>query len=151
MMIVPATVRLFNATASLLTGDAGPWLEHLTQDENLTVAEARDVLRHYEVIPYIDPKFGHMGTFIKRNKEIHFALYRRFRRPKVQAAQRMRDFLQEMLTREVFLVTKVAKDEDASFIEHLGFEPLGVTLDGALRTYILNDIKAMKRHPHEHH
>jgi hypothetical protein len=150
-MLIPASVRLFNATQPYLLGDAGPWLEHLTRDENLTIAEARDVLRHYEVIPYVDEKHGHMGTFIKRNKEIHFALYRRFRRPKPAAAQRMREFLQGMLEREVFLVTKVAKDENASFIEHLGFEPLGVTMDGALRTYILNDIKAMKRQPHEHH
>lgn len=150
-MLIPASVRIFNANAPLLKGDAGPWIEHLTQDENLSVAEARDVLRNYEVIPYVDPKHGHMGTFIKRNKEIHFALYRRFRRPKAEAAQRMREFLQGILEREVFLVTKVAKDDDARFIEHLGFEPLGVTMDGALRTYILNDIKAMKRHPHEHH
>ena len=42
---------------------------------------------------------------------------------------------------DIFLVTKVAKEEDARFIEHLGFEQLGVTIDGAIRTYILNELR----------
>lgn len=119
----------------------GPWMEHLVQDEGMTIAQARETLSGWEAIPFIDPKHGHMATLIKRNREVHFAIYRRFRRKAQVTSRRIADFLQPLLDKNIFLVTKVAKEDSARFIEHLGFQELGTTMDGSIRTYILNAIK----------
>lgn len=136
----------------VFTGDRGPWLEHLTQDEGLSLDAAIQLLAPFECIPYVDQERGHMATLIKRNKEVHFAAYRRYRRKALATADRIAEFLQPILDKEVFLVTKLANDENASFIERLGFQRLGSTLDGTT-TYILNKIsypgaKTCKRSAH---
>ena len=121
-------------------GPMGPWLEHLVEDEALSLGMAREALICWEALPFIDPEYGHMATLIKRNKEVHFAAFRRFRRKGHISARRISSFLQPILNKEVFLVTKVASDESSTFIERLGFEELGTTMDG-VRTFILNRIR----------
>ena len=140
-MRVPADVQAYRARANLYVGDRGPWLEHLVEDEYIPAEQASEMLLDWECIPYVDPVHGHMATLIKKNKEVHFAAYRRFRHRSNITPKRLREFFQPILDKEVFLVTKVAKEEDARFIRHLGFQELGVTLDGKIQTYILNEIK----------
>ena len=98
------------------------------------------MLDGWELIPYIDSEHGHMATLLKRNKEVHFAGFRRFRKKGYINATRLAEFFQPILDKEVFLVTKLAEADSSSFIEHLGFEQLGVTMNG-FRTFILNEIK----------
>lgn len=148
-MHVPSDVRTYQARSRLYTGDRGPWLEHLVEDENLSYDEAMEALKDWEIIPYIDEKRGHMATLIKRNREVHFAIYRKYRSRGNVTTRRIKEFLQPMLEKNVFLVTKVGKDESARFIEHLGFQELGATMDGSVRTYILNEIKLPGK-SHEH-
>ena len=140
-MFVPADVRCYNARAPRYTGVRGPWLEHLVEDEGMTYEEAMVALADWECIPFVDPKHGHMATLIKRNREVHFAIYRRFRHKAQVTSRRIAEFLQPLQEKNIFLVTKVGKDESARFIEHLGFQELGTTMDGSIRTYILNAIK----------
>ena len=140
-MFVPADVRCYNARAPRYIGSRGPWLEHLVEDEGMSYEEAMATLADWECIPFVDPKHGHMATLIKRNREVHFAIYRRFRHKAQVTSRRIAEFLQPLLDKNIFLVTKVGKDESARFIEHLGFQELGTTMDGSIRTYILNAIK----------
>lgn len=121
-------------------GPMGPWFEHLIEDEGLDLAEARNTLKDWQAFPFIDPKYGHMATLIKRNKEVHFAAYRRYRQKAQVTSRRIAAFLQPLLDKEIFLVTKLSSDEDSRFIEHLGFEELGATM-GGIRTFILNTIR----------
>ena len=121
-------------------GPLGPWLEHLVEDEGLSLGDARNVLMGWQTLPYVDDQRGHMATLIKRNKEVHFAIFRKYRRAGQVTSKRIKSFLQPLLDKEVFLVTKVAPDEDDRFIKHLGFEELGVTM-GGVRTFILNSIR----------
>lgn len=146
-MQIPADVRTYQARAPRYAGIRGPWLEHLVEDENLSYEEAMAALGNWELIPYIDEKEGHMATLLKRNKEVHFAIFRRFRHKGAVTLKRIREFLEPILDKEVFLVTKVGRDEDSRFIERLGFQELGSTIDGNIRTYILNEL----RHTRENH
>lgn len=140
-MQVPGDVQAYRSRANHYTGDRGPWLEHLVEDEGVPLGQAIEALDHFECIPYIDKKHGHMATLLKLNKEVHIAAYRRFRGKGYINPRRLAEFLQPILDREVFLVTKLAENESDKFITHLGFEELGVTLDGKVKTYILNEIK----------
>lgn len=140
-MHVPSDIRTYQARARQYSGDRGPWLEHLVEDEGLSLEQASEALAAWEAIPYIDNQRGHMATLIKRNKEVHFAIYRKYRHRGQVTAKRIKEFLKPILDENIFLVTKVGRDEDARFIEHLGFEQLGVTIDGAIRTYILNELR----------
>lgn len=139
-MQVPGDVLRHRILTKHYEGPMGPWLEHLIEDEGLTHGDARNTLMGWQAIPYIDPAHGHMATLIKRNKEVHFAAYRRYRRKAQVTSRRIAEFLQPLLDKEVFLVTKLAPDEEAGFIKHLGFEELGVTM-GGIRTFILNSIR----------
>jgi hypothetical protein len=140
-MRVPSDVRTYQARARLYTGDRGPWLEHLVEDEGMTMEQASEALGPWETIPYIDEKRGHMATLIKHNKEVHLAIYRKFRHRGQVTVKRITEFFKPLLDANIFLVTKLGRDDDARFIEHLGFEQLGVTIDGAIRTYILNELR----------
>lgn len=148
-MQTPSDVRTYQARSNLYRGPRGPWLEHLVEDEGMTYEEAMEALKDWEIIPYIDEKRGHMASLIKRNREVHFAIYRRHRARGNVTTKRIKDFLQPLLEKNVFLVTKVGKEESARFIEHLGFQELGATMDGSVRTYILNEIKWPGKN-HEH-
>lgn len=145
-MQTPADVRTFQARSRHYAGVRGPWLEHMVEDCGCTLEEATGFLVPYECIPLIDEKKGHMATVIKRNKEIHIAIYRRWRHKAQVNRERINKFLQPLLDKEKFLITKVSPGDDDRFIRHLGFEPLGVTIEG-LRTFILNEIK----YPRSHH
>lgn len=149
-MLIPADVQTYQARAPRYVGVRGPWLEHLVEDENLSYEEAMVALVDWELIPYIDEKDGHMATLLKRNKEVHFAVFRKFRHKGHVTLRRIMDFLQPILDKEIFLVTKVGRGEDARFIERLGFQPLGVTIDSEIHTYILNEIKYARPHHAEH-
>lgn len=140
-MRVPADVQTYNARTRHYSGPRGPWLEHLIEDEGLTLEVAMQLLDQFEMIPYIDPVHGHMATLIKKNKEVHFAAYRKFRHRSYITPDRLASFFQPVLDKEVFLVTKVASNEDRRFIKRLGFQELGVTLDGEIQTFILNAIR----------
>lgn len=135
-----AELRGVAAKRHHFTGSMGPWMEHLVQDEGMTIAQARETLSGWEAIPFIDPKHGHMATLIKRNREVHFAIYRRFRRKAQVTSRRIAEFLQPLLDKNIFLVTKIDNPEDAKFIEHLGFQELSVAPDG-VQCYILNELK----------
>lgn len=148
-MLIPSDVRTYQARSRLYTGVRGPWLEHLVEDEGLSYEEAMEALNNWEHIPIIDERNGHMATVLKRNREVHLAIYRRFRHRNAVNLRRIREHLQPMLDKNVFLVTKVGKEESSRFIEHLGFQELGATMDGNIRTYILNEIKYPRAH-HEH-
>lgn len=148
-MRVPADVRTYQARANLYQGDRGPWLEHMVEDCGCTLEEASMLLADYEMIPVIDEARGHMATIIKRNKEIHLAVYRKFRHKNQVTRAKLAQYLQPLLDKNFFLVTKVAAEDDTRFIERLGFERLGSTMDG-VKTYILNEIKYPRAH-HEHH
>lgn len=138
-----AELRAATDQARHFTGVLGPWLEHLVQDEGFSLEQAREGLNKWVAIPYVDPKHGHMATLIKRNREVHFAIYRRFRHRSHVTSRRIAEFLQPILDENVFLVTRIDKPEDALFIEHIGFEELGVDAQG-LTCYILNAIKYPK-------
>ena len=140
-MQAPSDVRTFQARARLYTGSRGPWLEHLVEDEGMTMEQASEALAPWEIIPYIDEQRGHMATLIKLNKEVHLAIYRKFRHRGQVTVKRITEFFKPLLDENIFLVTKLGRDDDARFIEHLGFEQLGVTIDGAIRTYILNELR----------
>ena len=148
-MRIPADVRTFQARANLYQGDRGPWLEHMVEDCGCSIEEASMLLADYEMIPVKDESRGHMATIIKRNKEIHLAVYRKFRRRNQVTVEKLTQYLKPLLDKNLFLVTKVAADEDSRFIERVGFEKLGSTMDG-MKTYILNEIKYPRAH-HEHH
>lgn len=139
-MQVPSDIRTYQARKARYAGVRGPWLEHLIEDEGMSHEEAVAMISEWECIPYIDPEHGHMATLLKRNKEVHFAGYRRFRKKGYINKTRLTSFFKPILEEEVFLVTKLAEGEPSAFIEHLGFEQIGVTLDG-FRTFILNEIK----------
>lgn len=139
-MQIPSDIQLHQAVSTLYIGDRGPWLEHLVEDEGLSIEQAFAALDNWQLVPYIDHEHGHMATLLKRNKEVHFAGFRRFRKRGYITPKRLRDFFQPILDKETFLVTKLAEGESAAFIEHLGFQQLGVTMDG-FRTFILNEIK----------
>lgn len=136
----PSDVRIYLAQQARYAGPRGPWLEHLVEDEGLSYGDAIQALGRWETIPYVDSEQGHMATLLKDKKEVHFAAFRRYRRKGGVTPKRIASFLQPILDAEVFLVTKLSSGEDSRFIEHLGFMPLGVTIDGT-RTFILNEIK----------
>ena len=138
-MRVPADVQTYNARKPRYAGVRGPWLEHLVEDEGMNIAQAMSTLDNWELLPYIDEKHGHMATLLKKNKEVHIAGYRRFRKHGHVNGRRLAEFFKPILDAAVFLVTKLSGAEDSRFIEHLGFEQLGVTIDG-VRTFILNKI-----------
>ena len=144
-MHIPSDVRTYQARATHYTGERGPWLEHMVEDCGCSLDEAMMFLAPYQMVPYVDPKHGHMATLIKRNKEVHFAIYRKHRRKAHVTSERIMAFLQPILDKVKFLVTKVADDESDAFITRLGFEPLGITIEG-LRTFILNEIKYPRPH-----
>ena len=81
-----------------------------------------------------------MATLIKDKKDVHFSIYKKYRAKNQVSAKRIKEFLQPILDAEKFLVTKVAREDDVRFIEHLGFERLGSTMDG-ISTFILNEIR----------
>jgi hypothetical protein len=143
-MHVPSDIRRHAARANLYQGPKGPWLEHLVEDEGLSLEDASKVLHEWEAIPYHDPVQGHMATLMKRNREVHFAAYRRFRGKAGMTPERIRAFLQPILDKEVFLVTKIDNPADARMIEHLGFQKLSVA-QGGIQCYILNEIKYPRR------
>lgn len=148
-MQVPSDVRSYQARVTRYTGDRGPWLEHLVEDENLTYEEAMSALVGWEMIPYIEGG-EHMATLLKKNKEVHFAIFRKHRHKGRVNMRRIKEFLEPLLNEEIFLVTKVGRDEDARFIERLGFQPLGSTINGEIHTYILNELKYVRDHHAEH-
>jgi hypothetical protein len=121
-----AELREHARTKSHFTGVFGPWMEHLVEDEGLSVGQAREALEPCKALPYIDSKQGHIATLIKKNKEVHLALFRKYRGKGYINARRIKEFFEPILNDEVFLVTKVGEKEDARFIERLGFEKLGV-------------------------
>ena len=139
-MKLPSDIQTYKARATYYRGLRGPWIEHLIEDEGLDFSQALRALQDWELIPYIDSKHGHMATLLKRNKEVHVAAYRCFRKKGHVTTTRLLEFFKPILEKEVFLVTKLAPGEDSRFIEHLGFQPLGVTIDG-VKTYILNEIQ----------
>lgn len=124
----------------------GPWIEHLMDDEGLSLSDARAVLAGWEAIPYIDQKHGHMATLMKRNREVHFAVFKKYRLRHHINVTRIKKFLQPILDSNVFLVTKLDNPKDEPFIKRLGFEELSVANDG-ITCYILNNI----RYPGTHH
>lgn len=145
-MQMPSDVRSYQARANRFTGERGPWLEHLVEELGHTFEEATQMLARWELIPYVDNARGHMATLLKDKKEVHFAVYRCFRKKGHINTATLSEFLQPILDKESFLVTKVADDESSAFIERLGFEELGSTIDG-VRTFILNEIKYPKASP----
>lgn len=140
-MHTPSDIQIFQARAVLFMGPRGPWLEHLVQDEGLSFEDAARALVGWELIPYIDTLHGHMATLIKKNREVHLAVFRRFRGKGHINAARIREFFQPILDKEVFLVTKLAAKDDPRFILHFGFQELGVTIGDDITTYILNNIR----------
>lgn len=117
----------------------GPWIEHLMQDEGLSYPDAAKQLEGYDVIPFVE-NGEHMATLLKKNAEVHFAAYRQYRgRGKINV-RRLRTFLLPILDAEGFLVTKIGRDEDDTFVRRLGFGQIGETPTG-MRIYMLNEIK----------
>ncbi len=127
------------------TGPDGPWIEHLMDDEGFSHAQAREAMLGWEKIPYIDAEHGHMATLIKKGREVHFAIFKRFRKSGYVTNERIKEFLKPILDDNVFLITKIDRPEDSRFIEWLGFEPLSVAPDG-IQCYILNNIKYPRLH-----
>lgn len=148
-MRVPADVRTFQARSTRYTGSRGPWLEHMIEDCGCTFEEATLLLANYEVVPIIDEKRGHMATIIKQNKEIHLAIFRKYRHRNQVTVEKLQQYLAPLLAKEHFLVTKIEPGGNGRFVERLGFEKLGTTIDG-MTTYILNEIRYPRAH-HEHH
>jgi len=139
-MQFPSDIRVHQATVARFTGDRGPWLEHLVEDEGMSFEQAMETLAPWKLIPFHDENGTHMGTLLKDKKEVHFAGYRKYRYSGNITAKRLAEFFQPILDAEVFLVTKIDPKESSRFIEHLGFQEMGVAGDG-VRTFILNDIK----------
>ena len=148
-MRTPADVRIYQARANLYQGDRGPWLEHMVEDCNCTIDEAAQLLADYEMIPVIDATRGHMATIIKRNAEIHLAIFRKFRHKNQVTVEKLKQYMQPLLDKGGFLVTKIEAGADPRFIERLGFVKMGSTMDG-VTSYILTEIEYPRAH-HEHH
>lgn len=140
MQVMPANLRTYTARSRAYVGPRGPWLEHLVEDECVSMEDAISLLAPWELLPVVDGVHGHIATIIKLNKEVHVAMYRRYRNKAQVSARRLRLFLKSLLDKEVFLVTKLGPNEDARFVERLGFQPIGGTIDGVFRHYILNDL-----------
>jgi hypothetical protein len=118
-----------------------PWIEHLTLDEKLNWAQAIDLLDGYEMIPFVlDGE--HAGTMLKKNAEVHFAMFRKFRKKAGVITRRtIREFLQPIFEREGFLVTKLADGEPDDFTLRMGFEEIGRTVSH--RIFMLTRIKPL--------
>jgi hypothetical protein len=149
-MQIPSDIRTYQARRAAYTGPRGPWLEYMVEDVDMSIEEAVDMLGPYELIPVKDGAGQHIGTVLKRNKEVHFAFYRKYRMRRLITRELIDTYLAPMLRKNGYLVTKVADDEHESerFIVKLGFELIGSTM-GGFRTFILNEI----RYPgqkHEH-
>ena len=142
-MLAPADIRTYQARITYYSGDAGPWYEHLVEDEGLTLAEARDVISNFELYPCVVEGVGHVATIIKRNKEIHIAIYRRFRGKNHVTRAWLRRMLEPMMQKECVLCTKFGPGEDSSFAERVGFEQVGVTIDG-VRTFLMTRFRAAR-------
>lgn len=122
----------------------GPWIEHLTCDEHLTRQQAEEMLEGWELHPCVfDGR--HMATLIKKNAEVHFAIYKQYQK-RYMTARRLRAFLLPILESEGFLVTKLGVEDMATarFIERLGFVEMGSDSAGT-KTYMLTDIKPLER------
>lgn len=126
------------------TGPFGPWIEHLTQDGGLDMGSARKLLEGYEAIQIRNEVGEHMATLIKMNKEVHLAIYRKWRGKNQVTRNRIHSILGPILQSEQFLVTKCEDGDDDRFVRHLGFQPMGRTMEG-IRTYILTEIKYPQR------
>ena len=121
----------------------GPWIEHLTEDEGLTYPQACDYLDPYECVPYVEND-EHMATLLKNKAEVHFCIYRKYRRKGYVTLRRIREFLLPLLEREGFLITKLGHGEPERFIRRLGFEQIGAT--ASHRIYMLNTIPLLEKH-----
>jgi hypothetical protein len=121
----------------------GPWMEHLTCDEGLTRQQAEEMLVGWELIP-CEFDGRHMATLIKKNAEVHFAIYKEYQK-RYMTARRLRAFLLPILESEGFLVTKLGKDDKTErFITRLGFVEMGSDSAGT-RTFMLTDIKPLEK------
>lgn len=123
---------------------AMPWIEHLMEDEGLSYPAARRLFDQYpEAIPVVIEGV-HVGTFIKNNAEIHFALFKEFRGHRIVSRKNLRAYLKPMLDKECFLTTKLGEKDDDSFIRRLGFNQIGTSSSGQ-RIYMLLEIPLLEK------
>jgi hypothetical protein len=141
-MITPSDVKVFQAKQGLFSGDNGPWLDHLVNDEGMCFSDAREVLSKFESIPFIE-NGRHLGTLIKRNAEVHFALSRDFRGKGFINASRIKRFFKPILDESGFLVTKIGAEEDDLFVRRIGFEQVGAC--DTHKIFMLTDIKLLEK------
>lgn len=121
---------------------AMPWIEHLMQDEGLSYRDARRMLDGYEAIPYVEDG-EHKATLIKKNAEVHFAFFKKYRGKGVVTRTRLKAFFKPILDKEGFLTTKLAEGEPDSFIKRLGFSEIGKT--ASHRIFIINSIAPLEK------
>jgi hypothetical protein len=122
---------------------AMPWIEHLMQDEGLSYPQAKELLEGYEMVPYVEDDI-HKATLIKKNAEVHFAIFKQFRGRGEITRRKIREFLQPILAGEGFLVTKISEDDSDTFITRLGFVKVGSTQAGQ-RIYMLTCIRFLEK------
>lgn len=113
------------------------------QDEGLSYPQARELLEGYECIPYVEDDI-HKATLIKKNAEVHFAIFKQYRGRGEVTRRRLREFFQPILASEGFLITKLGPDESEAFVTRLGFVKVGGTLTGQ-RIYMLTCIRFLEK------
>lgn len=121
---------------------AMPWIEHLTQDEGLTYAQARALLDGYEAIPCVMDG-EHIATLLKKNAEVHVAGFKQYRGKGRITRRCLREFLLPILAAEGFLTTKLANDEPDDFVTRLGFVLIGQS--PSHRIYMLTKIRLLEK------
>ena len=95
-------------------------LEHLTKEQGFTLAEAKEALRQWQIIP-IEQGDKQVGEIMIQQNEVHFAL-EKGSRLKLGRRKLMKDALDNLLASRDFLVTKLYKgDKFKSLIEFMGF------------------------------
>jgi len=141
-MQIPSDIRAYQARCPSYVGPRGPWLEHLVEDAGMSYEEAMETLSHYEALPVTRADGVHIGTILKRNKEVHFCFFREHRSHRNMTRDILDRHLLPVLKSNGFLVTKVASEEAEGerFVKKLGFEFLGSTIDG-FKTFIMNKIR----------
>ena len=102
----------------------------MVEDCGCSLDEAVELLTPYEVIPYIDPEARPHGDADQAEQGGAFCGVPAVSSQSACHIRPIKEFLQPILDKEKFLVTKVADDEADAFITHLGFEPLGTTMQG---------------------
>jgi hypothetical protein len=99
----------------------GAILDHLIQDHGASLAQAKAVLKVWELRP-IEQNGEVVGELMLQENEVHFALDQRFRK-RMGRGKLLRKVLDGLLAEKVFLVTRLFKHDKGgdTLVRFMGF------------------------------